>query len=311
VIAIVAGGLYGYKNYSDRYIWPRRPIPWVQDLPPEDKSGWPKTPVAWSNESVVVRVATPDGMKTTNITYYVNSIGMKFVRVEPGTFMMGLTPQQSQRLHTPHHPWHQVTLTNGFYLAAFETTNKDYEQFAKHSRPKYQRGKDGDRHPVEPVTWEDAVKFCRWLSAKEGRQYRLPTEAEWEYACKAGTQTRLYWGDAYWDGNMANSGGMKFDHETWIGDGYEYSAPVGTYPPNPWGLYEMIGNSWEWCQDWYSRLTAEPAVDPHGPPSGHFRVYKGGNWSTRLYSIKSVERDGDDPADIPDIRGFRVACDAD
>jgi sulfatase modifying factor 1 len=151
-------------------------------------------------------------MKTTDITYYIKSIGVKFVRIEPGTFMMGPSDQQAHRLHTPHHPWHQVTLTHEFYLAAFETTNKDYGQFAKHARPKYQRGKDGGRLPVEPVTWQDAVKFCRWLSAKEGRQYRLPTEAEWEHACKAGTQTRMYWGDEYWDGNKANVGMLKWDH---------------------------------------------------------------------------------------------------
>jgi formylglycine-generating enzyme required for sulfatase activity len=316
VLGGIGGGLYAVKIRRDHIVWPRRPIPWVQDLPPVGKSAWPKTPVAWSNETVTVQVATPDGLKSTKITYYINSIGMKFVRIEPGTFMMGLTDQQARRLVAPHHPLHRVTLTKPYYLCAFETANRDYERFDpghKKHRPFYQRkGRESwnsEEHPVEPVTWQDAMKFCRWLSAKEGRQYRLPTEAEWEYACKAGTETRLYWGDAYWDGNKANVGGLKWDHETWINDGYEYTAPVGTYPPNPWGLYDMIGNSWEWCQDWYSRLTADPAVDPHGPLSGHFRVYKGGNWGTRLYSIKAVERDGDDPADIPDIRGFRVACD--
>jgi len=317
LIALVATGvgLYAIKSRRDHTVWPHHPIPWVQDLPAPDKSTWPKPPLAFSNETVSVEVATPDGMRRTNITYFINSIGMRFVRVEAGSFDMGLTDAQAQLLNTPHHPLHRVTITKPFYLAAFETTNHDYEQYDpdhKKHRPFYQQkgrgARNADQHPVEPVTWQDALEFCRWLSTKDGHTYRLPTEAEWEYACKAGTTTRLYWGDAYWDGTKANVGGMKFDHETWIDDGYEYTAPVGTYPPNPWGLYEMIGNSWEWCQDWFSYLTSGAVTNPVGPATGHFRVYKGGNWSTRWYSIKSCERDGDDAGDIPDIRGFRVLC---
>lgn len=309
VLAAVAG-FFVWKNWHDRYVWPP-PIAWVQEPPPVDRSIWPNTPVAWSGDNVTVEVATPDGLRAANITYFINSIGMRFARIEPGSILMGLTDQQARRLGMHKLPAHRVTITRPFYLAAFETTNKNYEQYllkTNRQRPKYQRGKDGDEHPVEPVTWREAVDFCRWLSAKEGRLYRLPTEAEWEYACKAGTSTRFYWGDASWDCNKANVGGLKKNRETWLEDGYMFTAPVGTYPPNPWGLYDMIGNSWEWCNDWYGRYTAEPVTDPQGPTSGHLRVYKGGNWSTRTRDINAAIRDGDDPADVPDIRGFRVAC---
>ena len=310
IILVAIGGFFAWKNWHDRYVWPS-PLPWVQNPPPVDRSRWPKPPVALKSEEALVEVATPDGIKPARITYFTNSVGMKFVRIEPGTFTMGLTEAQARRLGMHKLLAHRVTITRAFLMAAFETTNKQYELFdssrAK-KRPDYQTGKDGDDHPVEPVKWREAVDFCRWLSEKEGRLYRLPTEAEWEYACKAGSSTRLPWGDASWDCNKANVGGLKKNHETWLEDGFMYTAPVGVYPPNAWGLYDMIGNTWEWCNDWYERYTAAPATDPQGPATGHMRVYKGGNWTTRTRDINSAIRDGDDPADIPDTRGFRIVC---
>ena len=292
ILVVLLAGVYVWKRaYYDRYVWPA-PIASMQDLPPFQVSG---APAVWSNETLQVEVATPDGLRATNITYFINTIGVRLVRIEPGKFLMGEGRQASRRPEVVRTSGRPMTITNGFYLGAFEVTNRQFEQFQKHQRPKYQRGKNGDEHPVEPVTWREAQEFCRWLSVKEGRTYRLPTEAEWEYACRAGTQTRLYWGDAFWDRNKANLGGLKFDHETWVEDGYEYTAPVGMYPPNPWGLFDMIGNTWEWVSDWY------------GKP-GHCRVYKGGNWKLRLRQVNCGSRDGDDPADLPDIRGFRVLC---
>jgi formylglycine-generating enzyme required for sulfatase activity len=308
LVLIAAGaGLYAYKLWRNHYVWPL-PVASMQDLPPLDKSGWTKPPVAWSNDISTVAVATPDGLRPTQIVYYVNSIGMKLVHLEPGKFLMGEGRQASRRPDVVRAEGRPVTISHGYYLGAFEVTNRQFEQFKKHQRPKYQHGKSADDHPVEPVTWREAQEFCRWLSAKEGRVYRLPTEAEWEYACRAGTQTRLYWGDAFWDRNKANLGGLKFDHESWKDDGYEYTAPVGMYPPNPWGLFDMIGNSWEWVSDWYSEPSDEPATDPVGPPNGHCRVHKGGGWSLRVRQANCASRDGDDPADLADIVSFRVLC---
>jgi len=301
VLTGIGAGLYAYILWRNHYVWPP-PVASMQDLSALKVTG---TPIAWSNETETVVVSTPDGLRSTNITYSINSIGMKLVHIKPGRFLMGEGRQASRRLDVVRAEGRPVTLTHGFYLGAFEVTNGQFSQFKKHPRPKYQKS---DTHPVEPVTWRDAQEFCRWLSEREHRLYRLPTEAEWEYACRAGTQARLYWGDQFWDRNKANLGGLKFDHETWKDDGYEYTAPVGMYPPNPWGLFDMIGNSWEWTADWYSEPSNEPASDPVGPPTGHCRVHKGGSWSTRIRQANSASRDGDDPADLPDIVSFRVLC---
>ncbi len=311
VVLLAITGFCVWKNWHDRYVWPA-PVSWMQDLPPEDRSHWPAQPVAWKQEHVTVRAATPDGMKAVDVDYSINSVGSKLVRIEPGTFYMGLDEESDRRLQWSIAPRVKVTLTRSFFMGAFEVTNREFEQFDPSHvkrRPKYQRGSDGDNHPVEPVTWREAQEYCRWLSAKEGREYRLPTEAEWEYACKAGTTTRLYWGDEFWDRNKANIGGEKGNRMQWLEDGFLYTAPVGLYPPNPWGLYDMIGNAWEWCADWFEfRKAGTAVVDPKGPPQGHCRVYKGGDWSTRPRHIASCLNDGDDPADIPDVRGFRVLC---
>jgi formylglycine-generating enzyme required for sulfatase activity len=309
LVAVIGGGLYAYKLWRDHYVWPPA-VASMQDLPPLDKSGWAKPPVAWSNATETIAVATPEGLRPTPVTYFVNSIGMRLVHIGPGQFLMGEGHQASRRPDVVQTSGRPVTISRAFYLGAFEVTNRQFEQFKKHQRPKYQHSRNGDEAPIEPVTWRDAQEFCRWLSAKEGRLYRLPTEAEWEYACRAGTQMRLYWGDQFWDRNKANLGGLKFDHESWKDDGYEFTAPVGMYPPNPWALFDMIGNSWEWVSDWYGEIPDAPATDPVGPPSGHCRVHKGGGWSLRIRQANCASRDGDDPGDLPDIVSFRVLCEA-
>lgn len=310
-ILVAAAGYFTWKNWHDRYVWPP-PVASMQDLPPLDRSRWPASPVKWQNEIVMVETATPEGNKPASVTYYINSIGMKLVRIEPGTFRMGVDGRQLHRSSLENIKSVPVTLTHRYYLGAFEVTNEEYEQFdpahAKR-RPDYQQGEYGNAHPVEPVTWQDAQRFCRWLSEKEGRLNRLPAEAEWEYACKAGTTNRLYWGDTFWDRNKANAGGLKYDKETWKEDGYIYSAPVRMFPANPWGLFDMIGNSWEWVQDWFGPLPKETAVDPQGGPNiGRYRIAKGGGWSFRTRELASSVRDGNNPADLHDIRGFRVCC---
>jgi formylglycine-generating enzyme required for sulfatase activity len=317
LVAVLAWGI-GRLNHWYRKQW--HFVSWMQDLPPVDRSGWPKPPVTWSDETVDIRAAMPEEFKSIKVTYAVNSIGMRLVRIEPGSFVMGLNGELSKEVG-PIHPLggpmyvqHRVRLTKPYYLGAFEVTNKQYDQYDTphaHHRPKYQLGPDGDNHPVEPITWRDAQLFCRWLSAKEGRLYRLPTEAEWEYACRAGTTNRVYWGNNVLDRTKANFGGdSKGSLAQYAEDGFRYTAPVGSFPPNPWGLYDMIGNSWEWAQDWYSVFSTNDAVDPQGPATGHCRVDKGGSWRGALHYISSALRDGDDPGDIADLRGFRVACEA-
>lgn len=307
-------------NYHYRQKWPRNPPEHMLDLPPLDRTNWPKTPVEWKTETVETEIVTPEGIKRTPITYHINSIGMKLVKVEAGTFQMGLPEREQWRLPKHDHARkgyltaHLVTLTRGYYLGAHEVTNEQFELFKpNHRRPPYQvqqaqkpewyrPGPELQNNPAQPVTWRESQEFCRWLSAKEGRLYRLPTEAEWEYACKAGTTTRVYWGDNVWNRNYANKQGKE--------DGFNFTAPVGIYPANAWGFYDMIGNAREWVQDWFGPFQDAPATDPKGPATGRCRVGKGGGWNSSVEALHSGWRDGDAPHDLKDIHGFRVLCEA-
>ncbi len=167
------------------------------------------------------------------------------------------------------------------------------------------------------VSWNDAVAFCKWLSKKEGKTYRLPTEAEWEYACRAGTTTRYYSGDDPETlakvGNVADAT-AKAKFPDWkytikANDGYVFTAPVGKFKPNAFGLYDMHGNAWQWCADWYGAeyYATSPADDPTGPDSGDDRVLRGGSWFDGPYATRSAGRYWISPDVRNDIAGFRVA----
>ena len=321
ITVLVVGALYyagDRVNYWYRQQW-HGSIPDMQELPPLDRSGWPKPAVAWRTETREVEAATPEGRRHITVSYSINSLEMKLVRIEPGAFLMGQS-EDLTRETGPSAPvggnmyvLHAVRLTKPYYLGAYEVSNAQFEQFDpahKSYRPQYQRGPAGDNHPVDAIPWRRAQEFCRWLSGREGRVYRLPTEAEWEYACHAGTTNRNYWGDSVTDRTTANLGGIDktSKHLHWADDGYEYTAPIGSFPPNPWGLYEMIGNAREWVADWYAPQTAAPAVDPTGPATGHCRVMKGASFTSPLHRTSCGWRDGDAPHDAKDPSGFRIVC---
>ena len=178
----------------------------------------------------------------------------------------------------------------------------------------------GTKNPVEMVSWQDAAAFCQAISRKTGRTVRLPTEAEWEYACRAGTKTAYQWGDDPDDGE----GWCNWDYRgrkrqflmwTWYpsDDGYVYTAPGGSFKPNRWGLYDMHGNLWEWCSDWYdgSYYAEAGKTDPQGPSSGAGRVLRGGSWGSAPQYCRSATRIDESP----DYRysygyGFRVVVSA-
>jgi formylglycine-generating enzyme required for sulfatase activity len=188
-----------------------------------------------------------------------------------------------------------------------------------------------DEHPVVCVSWDDAVAFCKWLSAKEDKAYRLPTEAEWEYACRAGTTTRYNSGDdpetLAKAANVADAmfrakflplvypdGSLGFPCTIKAGDGYAFTAPVGQFKPNRFGLYDMHGNAFQFCADWYDgSITGSdyyrksPVDDPKGADSGQARVTRGGSWSTQPYFTTSSGRSGLSPWDRENNHGFRVA----
>jgi formylglycine-generating enzyme required for sulfatase activity len=163
----------------------------------------------------------------------------------------------------------------------------------------------GDDLPVETVTWEQAAEFCRKLSLKEGGKYRLPTEAQWEYACRAGTTTPFCTGatistdQANYDGNHTYAGGRK-------GEFREATTAAGSFAPNGWGLHDMHGNVWEWCADWYSEYPQGDVTDPTGPASGDRRVSRGGCWVNFPAVCRSANRAGVVPLSWNFHTGFRV-----
>jgi formylglycine-generating enzyme required for sulfatase activity len=221
-----------------------------------------------------------------------NSIGMRFRLIPAGSFMMGALPGDGDAGDNEA-PQHQVEITKPFYLGVYEVTQAQYLAVMGEN-PSYI---EGDNYPVEIVSWAQAQEFCARLSQKEGVTYRLPTEAEWEYACRAGTNTKFYWGRVL-DGRFA-----------WYADNsLGGNQDVGTRKPNPWGLYDMNGNICEWCSDWYDQAyySVGPASDPHGPQSGESRVVRGGSRLEEATSLRSSFRNKFAPDNGGMGIGFRV-----
>jgi len=200
-------------------------------------------------------------------------------------------------------PVHQVNISHSFYMAACEVTNAQYEKF---DPSHYElRGKNGfskaDDEAVVFVSWYDARAFCDWLSKKEGRPYRLPTEAEWEYACRGGTNT------CFWTGNALPKEFHKNARRTSFNEPNDIvPLTVGQTPANPWGLYDMHGNVEEWCYDWYGPYEQAEQTDPVGRVDGDFKVTRGGSHGTNLYYLRSANRMGTLPEDKHWLIGFRV-----
>jgi formylglycine-generating enzyme required for sulfatase activity len=158
----------------------------------------------------------------------------------------------------------------------------------------------GDNHPVACVSWDDTQVYLKWLNKASGKIYRLPTEAEWEYAARGGTDTAYPWGNAIGKGK-ANC------WKDLCGDKFDYTSPVGSFAENPFHLRDMHGNVWEWVSDWLGDYAAEPQQDPQGANKGTYRVLRGGSWHNAPEHVRSANRFISTPADRNDIVGFRVA----
>ena len=288
----------------------------------------------------------------------VNSLGMPFVLVPAGEFMMGSDESPESLAQTwpayerkrftdiaDEAPVHRVRITRAFYLGQTEVTVGQFRRFLEASGyvpesvadgtgaygynpaydlattargdafegldPKYSWRNPGfpqdENHPVVNVTWNDAVAMSGWLSRTEGHVYRLPTEAEWEYAVRAGTRTRYCSGD---DPESLQKVANVFDADAprnwkkWAGyalaghDGHAFTAPVGSHAPNAFGLYDMHGNAWEWTADWHDDhyYANSPVDDPKGPPTGSVRVRRGGSWHTWSFYARSSFRNWNSPA---------------
>ncbi len=237
----------------------------------------------------------------TGLKEETNSIGMKMLLVPAGEFTMG----SNDSVMDAEKPAHRVHITKPFYLGQFKVTVGQYRKFAEatnHTDASWKTAfpSQTDEHPVVNVSWDDATAFCKWLSAKEAKTYRLPTEAEWEYACRAGSTTK------YWFGENANELG---DYAWYSNNSGGMTHPVGRKKPSAWGLYDMHGNAREWCADWYDvrYYDSSPSEDPKGPLSGSDRVLRGGSWGSDASMTGSLARCGNEPDDRITHSGFRVA----
>ncbi|PID73160.1 MAG: hypothetical protein CSB33_05020 [Desulfobacterales bacterium] len=232
---------------------------------------------------------------------FVNDLGMKFVYIPPGTFVMG-SPETEARRKDDETP-HKVTLSAGWYMQTTEVTQGQWQAVMGSNPSAF--AECGENCPVENVSWIDVQNFIAKLNALDRRsQYRLPTEAEWEYACRAGKKTRYFWGDET-DCRKANFANSPLADEC-KGVSPGKPSPVGAYPANPWGLHDMHGNVWEWCADWYGEYGSAAVTDPKGPPNGVNRTLRGGAYFDPAASCRTANRCWD-PADyrVQDI-GFRL-----
>lgn len=219
------------------------------------------------------------------------SLGVELVLIQPGEFTMGANDGSADNDEKPPH---KVRISKPFYLGKYEVTQAQWQAIMGNNPS----SSKGETLPVEQVSWNDVQEFVRRLNAREGGpKYRLPTEAEWEYAARAGTTTSYSFGE--------NPG--QLGEYAWFGENAGRTKhPVGQKKPNPWGLYDMHGNVWEWVQDWYGSYTAAAAVDPAGPASGTRRVNRGGSWNYGARDCRSALRGGDAPGSRLAALGFRL-----
>jgi len=270
---------------------------------------------------------------------FTNTLGMKFVFIRPGTFLMGSSEYEPGRLYDEEK--HRVTIGKGYYQQTTEVTVGQFREFVRARGYKtegettggcwvstkggaWKKNKEStwskpgswktaehhqtDRHPVTCVSWNDAQAFIRWLSRKEGISYGLPTEAEWEYAGREGTNTPFAFGRCLStdQGNYGGIGLLFADCRDVYRINRKRPIRVASLAPSPWGLFDMHGNVSEWCQDWYGGYPSRLVTDPKGPPSGTDRVMRGGHWAAKAHGCRSAARGRFRPDSASDALGFRL-----
>ena len=235
---------------------------------------------------------------------FTNSFGMQFVWISPGTFLMGSPKEEKER--EPDETQHQVTLTRGFYMGVHLVTQDQWQGVMGDNPSKFLGKFLGEKNlPVDNVSWDDCQVFVKKLREKDKKPYRLPTEAEWEYSCRAGTRTPFYFGETLstdqvnYDGSFVYGNGIKGVYR-------KRTTPVGILPANAWGLFDMHGNLAEWCQDWFEDFQPNHAVDPQGPENGSDRIARGGSWYFTPATCRSARRLRYPPGGKDEYSGVRV-----
>jgi len=293
----------------------------------------PTTPTATNN-------ATAQTSSRGNRTFTVNGVSFEMVEVKGGTFTMGATSEQESDAKSDEKPTHRVTLSD-YYIGKFEVTVGQFRVFINETNYRTDAEKEGwtwrwmninnkwekkkvnginwmcdqdgnvlrsseDNYPVLYVSWNDAVEFCKWLSRKTGYNFRLPTEAEWEYAARGGNKSKGY----------KYSGSNRINGVAWYGNVSSNATangkphPVGTKSKNEIGIYDMSGNVWEWCQDWYGNYNSDSQTNPNGALNGSDRVARGGSWDNAARRCRLSDRSGALPSNRNYNLGFRIAMDS-
>ena len=226
-----------------------------------------------------------------------NIAGFEMVYVKGGTFTMGATAEQGSDAESDEKPTHSVTLSD-YYIGKYEVTQAQWTAIMGSNPSKWK----GDNLPVENVSWNDIQEFIAKLNAQTGKRFRLPTEAEWEYAARGGNQSKGY----------KYSGSNNISEVAWYytNNSNSKTHPVGQKAPNELGIYDMSGNVWEWCQDWYSSsaYTSSSQTNPTGPSSGSYRVLRGGSWCNGAGSCSVSIRNYGIPGIRRNFYGFRLVC---
>ena len=284
VILLAFGFVVGAQNKIVKK--PKKQKPATTQVAPKKHKSQSKPTKGGTVKCVATKASYSNGTLT------VNGIKYNMVWVDGGTFRMGATSEQSSEI-SDEKPVHSVTLS-GYYIGKTEVTQALW-QAVMGSNPSYF---EGDDLPVEQVSWDDCQEFIRKLNSLTGQNFRLPTEAEWEFACRGGNNSRGY----------KYSGSNYIDNVAWYdGNSGDKTHPVATKSPNELGIYDMSGNVWEWCADWYGDYSSGRQTNPKGPYDGSRRVCRGGCWSYIARCCRSSFRGSSDPTRRYYYLGLRLA----
>ena len=244
------------------------------------------------SSKTVSKAAKPKQKEVLKETFTVRGVSFEMVRVDGGTFLMGATSELSSDAYSDEKPVHSVTLS-GYYIGKTEVTQALWKAVMGSNPSSFK----GDNLPVECVSWDDCQEFIRKLNSMTGQNFRLPTEAEWEFACRGGNNSHGY----------KYSGSNYIDNVAWYSDNSEETHPVATKSPNELGIYDMSGNVFEWCNDWYGEYSSSAQTNPKGPYSGSIRMFRGGSWNFHAGNCRSSFRINDYPSFRSDDLGLRLA----
>ena len=292
VFLLAFGFVAGAQNVTVRK--PKKQKPTTTHVAPKKERASKQRKVQSKKAKVDISPTIGKANYTPNVkTFYANGVSFEMVEVRGGTFRMGATSEQGSDAWDREKPVHSVTLSS-FYIGKTEVTQALWKAVMGSNPSEFK----GDNRPVESVSWDDCQEFIRKLNDLTGQNFRLPTEAEWEFACRGGNNSRGY----------KYSGNNYIDNVAWYdGNSGNKTHPVATKSPNELGIYDMSGNVWEWCADWYGKYSSGAQTNPKGPYDGSLRVCRGGSWFYDAWFCRSSIRYFNYPTLRGDYLGLRLA----